>query len=177
MCVGICVCVHACMRAPPQLRLLPPPQPANRRLSPLVDWEKAAQAELQELGCRPQALLTQPRSLPAPSNSRLSPLVDWEKAAQAELQELGCRLTDQGALLHLACAERDGLLRENDKIIAHYKKVCVGEWRTTAWGCSAMQHPLPICLSLLHHSRAVHKEMTRSPCITRGAGRPACLQP
>ena len=35
-------------------------------------------------------------------------------------------LAEQGASLHLASAERDGLLRENDKIIAHYKKVGVG---------------------------------------------------
>jgi hypothetical protein len=54
---------------------------------------------------------------------RLDPFVEWDKVAQEELVVQRATLAEQGALLHLACAERDALLRENDKIIAHYKKV------------------------------------------------------
>jgi len=53
----------------------------------------------------------------------MDPLIEWDKAAQQELVAQRAVLAEQGASLHLASAERDGLLRENDKIIAHYKKV------------------------------------------------------
>ncbi|KAG1671286.1 hypothetical protein FOA52_010857 [Chlamydomonas sp. UWO 241] len=53
---------------------------------------------------------------------RLEPLVDWEREASAEITELRGRLTAETNALALARAERDGLLRENDKIILHYRK-------------------------------------------------------
>lgn len=54
---------------------------------------------------------------------RLDPLIEWDKSAQEELAKQKAELAEQGAALHLARAERDALLRENDKIIFHYKKV------------------------------------------------------
>lgn len=55
--------------------------------------------------------------------ARLDPLIEWEHAAQGEIDRLRAELGGSRAQLQLASAERDGLLRENDKIIIYYKKV------------------------------------------------------
>lgn len=63
---------------------------------------------------------------------RLDPLIEWDRQARADIASLKEDLTSTRAFLHLASAERDALLRENDKIILYYKKVLPGagggEW-------------------------------------------------
>lgn len=54
---------------------------------------------------------------------RLSPLLDWERDAHEQIEGLRVRLATAEASLQLASSERDALLRENDKIILHYRKV------------------------------------------------------
>ena len=76
-----------------------------RCLEPLIDWEHSAA----------------PPPGPASQVRRLEPLIDWEHEARTQLGELRAELDSSQASLALASSERTGLLRENDKIIAHYR--------------------------------------------------------
>ncbi|KAG2495312.1 hypothetical protein HYH03_006584 [Edaphochlamys debaryana] len=53
---------------------------------------------------------------------RLDPLIDWELDARTARESLSTELQASRALALLAGSERDALLRENDKIIAHYRR-------------------------------------------------------
>ncbi|GIL77113.1 hypothetical protein Vretifemale_6669, partial [Volvox reticuliferus] len=53
---------------------------------------------------------------------RLDPLIDWELEGRTAREELTTALETSRAEALLAGRERDALLRENDKIIAHYRK-------------------------------------------------------
>lgn len=53
----------------------------------------------------------------------MSPLLDWERDAAGTIESLRAQLQGTEASLQLAASERDALLRENDKIILHYRKV------------------------------------------------------
>ena len=52
---------------------------------------------------------------------RLCPLIDWDKESRDEINSLRTKLEATSNSLLLARAERGSLLRENDKIIAHYR--------------------------------------------------------
>eukprot|EP00798_Chlamydomonas_sp_ICE-L_P000539 gene539-1950_t len=53
---------------------------------------------------------------------RLDPLIDWDKESRDKIETQRDKLETTSNSLILAQAERDALLRENDKIIAHYRK-------------------------------------------------------
>jgi len=53
--------------------------------------------------------------------SRLEPVVDWERESRIQLDSLREELSAERMALQLARSERDALLRENDKIIKHYR--------------------------------------------------------
>ncbi len=57
------------------------------------------------------------------SSHSMAPLLDWEREAADTIDSLKSRLSTCEASLQLAASERDALLRENDKIILHYRKV------------------------------------------------------
>ena len=52
----------------------------------------------------------------------LEPLIDWELEARTDGQAIQAELRSTKAHLSLAENERNDLLRENDKIIAHYRQ-------------------------------------------------------
>lgn len=52
----------------------------------------------------------------------LDPLIDWERDAKAQIDSLSSELESTKNLLALASSERDATLRENNKIILHYRK-------------------------------------------------------
>ena len=54
---------------------------------------------------------------------RLTPVVDWERDARDEVQSMKQQLQAASATAMLAQSERDNLLRENTKIILHYRCV------------------------------------------------------
>lgn len=54
---------------------------------------------------------------------RLTPVVDWERDARGEVQTMKQQLQAASATAMLAQSERDSLLRENTKIILHYRCV------------------------------------------------------
>jgi hypothetical protein len=56
-----------------------------------------------------------------PFPSRLDPLLDWELEGRQERAQLTEALEASRAEALLSGRERDSLLRENDKIIAHYR--------------------------------------------------------
>ena len=51
----------------------------------------------------------------------MEPLIDWELEARTDVQALQAKLESTKAHLSLAENERNDLLRENDKIISHYR--------------------------------------------------------
>lgn len=62
-----------------------------------------------------------PPSIPLTQVNRLEPLIEWEHAARTDLETLKAQSESDRALLALAVSERNALLRENDKIIGHYR--------------------------------------------------------
>ena len=65
--------------------------------------------------------LPMPPSIPLTQVNRLEPLIEWEHAARTDLETLKAQSESDRALLALAVSERNALLRENDKIIGHYR--------------------------------------------------------
>ncbi len=87
---------------------------------------------------------------------RLEPLIDWEREARVELTALRTELQGKRGALALAVSERNGLLRENDKIIAHYRwGPGSAPWRTKdgARGAHPPQQAAQVCLGVFFPSR------------------------
>jgi hypothetical protein len=91
----------------------------------LADKVRAHLVVLRITNCILKRLHLIPHHLSA-QVSRLEPLIEWEHTARTELEALKVKSESERALLDLAVSERTALLRENDKIIVHYRQEAFG---------------------------------------------------